>query len=69
MTGLAVRAILITENREKARFYPMYILYRNDPLRGLSYMNCFANYGDACDERDRLHRIYGGDYTILWEEA
>ena len=47
----------------------MYTLYRNDPLRGLLYMNCFANYGDACDERDRLHRLYGGNYTIRWEEA
>lgn len=47
----------------------MYILYHNDPLRGLLYMNCFADYGDACDERDRLHRVYGGNYIIQWEEA
>lgn len=69
MTDLAVGGILSTENREKARFYPMYTLYHNDPLRGLLYMNRFANYGDACDERDRLHRLYGGEYTIQWEEA
>lgn len=46
----------------------MYILYSNDPLRGLLYMNRFANYGDARDEQDRLHRIYGGEYIIRWEE-
>lgn len=68
MTPLAVRDILNSENR-KARFYPMYVLYRNDPLRGLSYLNCFADYGDAREERDRLHRLYGGEYTIRWEEG
>ena len=47
----------------------MYTLYHNDPLRGLLYMNRFASYGDACDERDRLHHLYGGEYTIQWEEA
>ena len=47
----------------------MYRLYRNDPIRGLSYMNSFASYGEAREERDRLHRLYGGEYTILWEEG
>ena len=48
----------------------MYIIYFKDRLtHELRYMNCFKTFGEASEERDRLHRVYGGEYVIQWEEA
>lgn len=38
---------------------------------GWSYYNCYGTYTEACEERDRLQRIYGGTFEVfsMEEEA